>query len=42
MNKGEAPVWNQTDIGKQLAQMIVDKFNKDKKTKNKNLTKRLK
>lgn len=31
MNKGAAPVWNQGDIGKQLAEMIVKKFNESKK-----------
>lgn len=35
MNKGEAPTWNQSEIGKQLAEIIVTKFNKDKKNKKK-------
>jgi superfamily II DNA or RNA helicase len=39
MNKGSAPIWNQGDIGKQLAEMIVKKFNES--TKNKGLTKKL-
>lgn len=41
MNDSEAPIWNQSDIGKELASRIVERFNKDNKKKNQNLTKKV-